>query len=96
MMELDIPKSGLAQFVSELAAQHGVVYKQTGNINLARTITRLSGDDVIPDETERLVIALRRAGVIDGPTMVQLLGRYFDEQRAASGSSTPKPNRDTP
>jgi len=34
-----------------------------------------------PDETEKLVIALRRAEVIDGPTMVTLPGRYLDELR---------------
>jgi hypothetical protein len=46
---------------------------------LAQTITRLADDDVKPDETEKLVIALRRANVIDGSQMLILLGRYFDE-----------------
>ena len=49
--------------------------------DLAEVITRLSDDEVKPDETEKLVIALRLANVIDGPTMVTLLGRYFDETR---------------
>lgn len=49
---------------------------------LAEVITHLAGDEVKPDETEELIIALRRANVIDGPTMVTLLGRYFDETRA--------------
>lgn len=48
---------------------------------LAEVITSLSGDEVKPDEIENLVVALRRANVIDGPTMVTLLGRYFDETR---------------
>jgi transposase len=36
--------------------------------------TRLADDDVKPDETDKLVIALRRANVIDGREMVRLLG----------------------
>jgi hypothetical protein len=43
---------------------------------LAEVITRLSDDEAAPDETEKLVIALRRAEVIDDPTMVTQLGRY--------------------
>lgn len=57
------------------------MYIKTGSSALAEVITRLTGDDVKPDETELLVIALRRANVIDGRTMVTLLGRYFDETR---------------
>lgn len=48
---------------------------------LAEVVTHLSDDEVKPDETENLVIALRRANVIDDPTMVTLLGRYFEESR---------------
>ena len=48
---------------------------------LAQVMPRLAGDDANPDETEQLVIALRRANVINGPTAVALLGRYFDETR---------------
>lgn len=77
----NIPTTGLYLFVAELAGQHGITYVRTGSSALAELITSLSGDDVIPDETENLVIALRRANVIDGKTMVTLLGRHFDETR---------------
>lgn len=76
-----IPTTGLRDFIAALAKQHGVVYEATGSGALAQTITRLAGDDATPDATERLVIALHRANVIDGATMVTLLGRYFDETR---------------
>jgi hypothetical protein len=33
------------------------------------------------DATEKLVIALRRAKVINGAAMVTMLGRYFEETR---------------
>lgn len=75
----EIPTTDLSKFIADLAKRHGVVYVRTDMSALAEVITRLSDDEVKPDETEKLVIALRRANVIDGPTMVTLLGRYFDE-----------------
>ena len=77
----EIPLTGLGTFVANLAKRHGITYVRTGSSALAEVITRLSDDEVKPDETEKLVIALRRAKVIDGSTMVTLLGRYFDEAR---------------
>ena len=77
----DIPTTGLRTYVANLAKRNDVVYVRTGTSALAQVITHLSGDDVRPDETEKLVIALRRANVIDGRTMVTLLGRYFGEIR---------------
>lgn len=76
-----IPIYGMRTFIANLAKQHGVTYVRDGNSALAQAITFLSDDDVKPDETEKLVIALRRSKVIDGRTMVTLLGRYFDELR---------------
>lgn len=81
MNSQEIPTVELSKFIVDLAKRHGVVYVRTGMSALAEVITRLSDDEVKPDETEKLVIALRRANVIDGPTMVTLLGRYFDETR---------------
>ena len=76
-----IPTTGLRDFIAALAAQHRIVYEFTGSSALAQAITGLAGDDAKPDATECLVIALRRANVIDGATMMMLLGRYFDEKR---------------
>jgi hypothetical protein len=77
---LEIPTVGLAAFIADLATQHGVVYESTSSSALAQAITRLSGDDGAPDPTERLIIALRRAELIDGKTMLRLQGRYLDEK----------------
>lgn len=77
----DIPMIWLNAYIAELAKRHGVVYVETASGALAQAITHLAGDDGNPDETEKLVIAQRRANVINGPTAVTLLGRYFDETR---------------
>ncbi|MFG6443551.1 hypothetical protein [Roseateles sp. LKC17W] len=76
------PWQTASDFIAAFVARHGIVYEFTGSSALAQAITGLAGeDDAKPDATECLVIALRRAGVIDGATMVMLLGRYFDEKR---------------
>ncbi|WP_250501419.1 hypothetical protein [Caballeronia sp. GAWG1-5s-s] len=83
-------RTSVADHIAKLAKQHGVEYVETGNSALARVITYLCDDDMPvggPDRTEKLVIALRKANVISGRTMVELLGKYFDELAAASVSN---------
>ena len=81
MVTLVIPSKNLTEYVAKLAQKHGVRYIKTANDALAEVITRLSGDEVIPDKTEDIIVALKRANVIDGPTMISLLGSYLDEKR---------------
>ena len=74
-----IPSVGVGVFITNMAREHGVSFVRTGSDALADVITHLSDDEVFTDETEYLLIALRRYGIIDGPTMVSLLGRYIDQ-----------------
>lgn len=76
-----IPRHGVAEFVARLAEQHGVRYERTADDELAEVVTRLADDVVVTDETEDLVVALKRANVIDALTMVSLLGNYLDERQ---------------
>lgn len=78
---IEIPKTGLRQFIRDLAERHGVRYARTHVDELAETFTRLSGDDVTPDEVEMLAIALKRAGVITGREMGALLAAYLREEK---------------
>lgn len=80
MAQIDIPSTGLASFVADLAKRQGVRDVRTGRGALARVITSLAGDDATPDVTERLIIALRRSKAIDGPTMLMIQGRYLNEK----------------
>lgn len=63
-----------------LAMQSGVRYQRTSADVLADAATRLSGDDVMPDVVEDLVVALKRAGIITGQEMVDLLGAYLNDK----------------
>lgn len=81
-----IPTSGLAKFIADLACKHGVKPTRTPNDALVEVITQLSDDVVITDDTEDLIVALKRADVIDAETMVALLGNYLDEKGLSNKS----------
>lgn len=81
MNNVNIPTAGVAKFVVNLAKQQGVSFARLVDDDLADLITRLSDDVVITDDTEDLIVALRRANKIDDTTMIALLGNHLDEIR---------------
>lgn len=68
------------EYVVALADQFNVSYHPTPEDALAEIATRLAGDEVVTDEIEDLIVALRRADAITGDEMVELLGRHFSEK----------------
>jgi hypothetical protein len=67
--------------VADLAHHHGVSYVPNSNDAFADLVTTLSDDVVVTDATQDLIVALKRAKVIDGKSMVTLLGNHLDEQK---------------
>ena len=76
-----IPSTGLKEYIVGLANRYGVTYVKTRADEWAETVTRLSGDDVVTDEIEDIIVALKRNHVVDAKTMVILLGNYRDEKK---------------
>lgn len=70
-----------ATHIRLLARQHRVVYSQGPNDTLAQQMTRLAGDVVEPDEIERLLFALQRAGHLTRKEMIHLQAKYLREAR---------------
>ncbi len=70
--------------MQSLAAAHNVIFVKTVADNFAETVTRLAGDEVVTDEVEDLIVALKRARIIDAATMVEILGKYLDEKKLQS------------
>ena len=66
--------------IHALARARGVTYTRSALDDFGDTITRLSGDDVELDETEWLLVALRRAKVIAGVDATLLHARYLRER----------------
>ncbi len=70
------------KMVLDLARQHELSYVRTQDDALADVITGLTGDVVVTDEIEDLIVALKRAGAIDEKTMIELLGSYLVEKES--------------
>lgn len=65
--------------IVNLANQHDIKYVRTSLSEMAKIITELSDDEVVQDDVERLVIALRKAKVISSEDMLLLLHGYLKE-----------------
>jgi hypothetical protein len=77
----EIIQGGTAeQAVRDLARQHQISASRTELDDWADDVTRLAGDNVHLDEVEELIVALRRAGVVDGIELTRLHSRYLDER----------------
>ena len=74
------PVTDVGGYITGLAKLHAVSYVKTSYDELAEVITRLSDDDVVMDETELLLIALERAGVIPSEAVVPLHINYLREK----------------
>jgi hypothetical protein len=77
----EIIQGGTAeQAVRDLARQHQISASRTELDDWADDVTRLAGDNVHLDEVEELIVALRRAGFVDGVELTRLHSRYLDER----------------
>jgi hypothetical protein len=75
-------ESATVAHIRKMAREYHVVYVRTARDALAHHITRLSEDDVQPDEIEQLLIALQRSGHLSRVEMVQLQAAYLREARS--------------
>lgn len=75
-----IPKSGLAEYITGLAHQHGVRYERTPGDAMADVLTSLADDAVKMDAVALLLIALERAGVVPSEEVVPLHVNYLREK----------------
>ncbi|UUY07734.1 hypothetical protein LRS11_18225 [Pseudomonas sp. J452] len=78
-------KRDVEEYVRALAAEHGVTPQGDVYGRLAQVLTNLSGDDVEFDEVERLLVALKRKGVIQGAKMLLLQAEYLRGKRTSTG-----------
>ncbi len=74
-------QSSTAAHIRGLAAQHRVTCVQTSSEQLASHMTRLADDAIRPDEIERLLFALHRAGHLSRQQLVHLQVQYLRESR---------------
>jgi hypothetical protein len=70
-----------ARVIRRMAARNNVTASDSENDLFAHHVTRLSGDDVLLDDVEQMVIALQRAGLLSRVQAVRLQARYLRETR---------------
>ena len=78
---IEIPTQNVEAFILDLAAKHGVRYVKGPYDDLADTLTRLSDDEVVMDDVERLLIALARAEVVTTRETLSLQLAYLREKK---------------
>lgn len=67
-------------FVQRLATEYGVEYQETDINRFAESVTKLSDDDVMLDETEKLLIELARRDLISAGNFVELQVKYLRQK----------------
>lgn len=75
-----IPTSGIADYITGLARQHGVQYERTPDDAMADVITALADDEVKLDNVASLLLALERAGVVPSEEVVPIHINYLREK----------------
>jgi hypothetical protein len=77
---VDIPTTGLAKYITDLANQHNITYAKTFADEWADTVARLSDDSIEADDIEDLLLALKRAEILNIDDMLLLLVNYLREK----------------
>ncbi len=79
-LAVDIPTTGLAKYITDMAKQHNIAYVKTFADEWADTVTRLSDDGIESDDIEDLLLALKRAEILNAEDMLSLIVNYLREK----------------
>jgi len=74
-----LPEQDVNQFVESFAAAHQVTSERTRLDDWAEAVKRAAGDDVQMDGTEKLLVALKKRGLINGRQAARLLRNHGRE-----------------
>lgn len=72
------------QAIRSLVRAHNITPSRDDLDRWADDVNRLAGDDVLLDEIEELIVALRKADAVDGVELTRLHSRYLDERAQRS------------
>jgi len=74
-------KTVAATWIHDAARRYGVTFAEAPVDTFANAVSRLSDADVQLDETEQLLLALARAGVVSGTQSFALHAAYLRQSR---------------
>ena len=75
-----LPVRYVMQYVERFAAAHQVTFERTRLDDWAEAVTRVAGDDVQLDGTEKLLVALKKKGLISGRQAARLVSNHGKER----------------
>ena len=79
-LETSATKTPVRDYIHLLAAQHNLRHVRTHLDEWCEAVTRHSGDDVVLDETELLILELKQAGLVVGADGTRLHAAYLRER----------------
>jgi len=80
--ELPTPPESAELTIREMAWMNRIHVSRDGLDDWADTVTRLADDEVEFDEVQELIVAMRKAKVVDGIELTKLHARYLEERDA--------------
>lgn len=75
----ELPKSDVRNYIERLAEHYKIKHQRTGLDEFAEAVTRMAGDDIKLDATEKLLVALKKNDLINAKQLARLLSNYLKE-----------------
>jgi hypothetical protein len=84
-----LPTQGVGAFIERFAHAHNVSGERTRLDDWTEAVSRAAGDDITLDRVERLLVAVKRLGLINGRQAARLLTNYMREMNVAQRPTPP-------
>ncbi|WP_408595959.1 hypothetical protein [Pseudomonas sp. PLMAX] len=75
----DLPKSDVRNYIERLAEHYNIKHQRTGLDEFAEAVTRMAGDDIRLDATEKLLVTLKKKNLINAKQLARLLSNYLKD-----------------
>lgn len=75
----DLPKTDVRSYIERFAEYYNIIHKRTGLDEFAEAVTRMAGDEIKLDPTEKLLVALKKKELINAKQLSRLLSNYLKE-----------------
>lgn len=75
----DLPKTDVRSYIERFAEHYNIIHQRTGLDEFAEAVTRMAGDEIKLDPTEKLLVALKKKEIINAKQLSRLLSNYLKE-----------------
>lgn len=75
----DLPKTDVRSYIERFAEHYNISHQRTGLDEFAEAVTRMAGDEIKLDPTEKLLVTLKKKELINARQLSRLLSNYLKE-----------------